>query len=187
MELPPPPQERSKRLHNFTLPHLRWGHQRFLKCVKLPSSSSPSPSPDHRSPAATGRGERDPVCVEKPPKVSTLGNGGGDAEARPWNLRTRRAACNEPGDEEQPTTRITNGVKRGSADGDSSQKLKFSVSLLKEEIEDDFAAFVGRKPPRRPKKRPRTVQKQMNNLFPGLWLAEEVTACSYDVPEPADT
>ncbi|KAF2546547.1 hypothetical protein F2Q70_00022607 [Brassica cretica] len=51
---PPPPPERSKRLHNFTLPYLRWGQQRFLRCVKLPSSSSSSPSADranHGSPA----------------------------------------------------------------------------------------------------------------------------------------
>uniref|UniRef100_M4F928 DUF1639 family protein n=1 Tax=Brassica campestris TaxID=3711 RepID=M4F928_BRACM len=178
MEFPPPP-ERSKRLHNFTLPYLRWGHQRFLKCVKLPSSSSP----DHRSPAVDGKLRLDP------PKVSTLGNGGGGdaAAARPWNLRTGRAACNEPGDEE--ATRITGVVVKrgGSHEGDSSpqKKLKFSVALLREEIEDDFTAFVGKKPPRRPKKRPRTVQKQMNTLFPGLWLAEEVTAGSYDVPEAA--
>ncbi|KAL0719243.1 hypothetical protein Bca4012_068567 [Brassica carinata] len=176
MELPPPPPspERSKRLHNFTLPYLRWGHQRFLKCVKLPSSSSSSPSPDHRSPPVAGGGELDLVCCDgKPPK-----DDGVAATARPWNLRTRRAACNEPGDE--PPTRITGG------DGES-QKLRFSVSLLREEIEDDFTAFVGKKPPRRPKKRPRTVQKQMNTLFPGLWLAEEVTEGSYDVPEAAET
>lgn len=153
----PPPQERSKRLHNFTLPYLRWGHQRFLKCVNLP----PSSSSDHRSPAvAGGGGEFDLIACDgkpPPPKVSALGDAAA-AAARPWNLRTRRAACNEPGDEEEEEpTRIT-AVKRDS----SSQKLKFSVSLLREEIEDDFTAFVGRKPPRRPKKRPRTVQKQLN-------------------------
>ncbi|KAL0857323.1 hypothetical protein Bca101_062477 [Brassica carinata] len=182
MELPPPPPspERSKRLHNFTLPYLRWGHQRFLKCVKLPSSSSSSsPSPDHRSPPVAGGGELDLLCCDgKPPKDDGVAAAAAAAAARPWNLRTRRAACNEPGDE--PPTRITGG------DGDS-QKLKFSVTLLREEIEDDFTAFVGKKPPRRPKKRPRTVQKQMNTLFPGLWLAEEVTEGSYDVPEAAET
>ncbi|KAF3606590.1 hypothetical protein DY000_02050089 [Brassica cretica] len=69
-------------------------------------------------------------------------------------------------------------VKRG---GDGSEKLKFSVCLLREEIEEDFTALIGKKPPRRP----RLVQKQMNTLFPGLWLGEEVTAASYDVPEAA--
>ncbi|KAF2548581.1 hypothetical protein F2Q70_00023083 [Brassica cretica] len=192
MEFPPPP-ERSKRLHNFTLPYLRWGQQRFLRCVKLPSSSSSSPSPDranHGSPSLPGAGGGGESAQ---PKVSALGNGdaAAAAAARPWNLRTRRAACNEPGGGDEPTTTttrmiITNeigGVKRGGGDG--SEKLKFSVCLLREEIEEDFTALIGKKPPRRPKKRPRLVQKQMNTLFPGLWLGEEVTAGSYDVPEAA--
>ncbi|KAJ4893930.1 hypothetical protein Rs2_20724 [Raphanus sativus] len=213
---PPPPPERSKRLHNFTLPYLRWGQQRFLRCVKLPSSSSSSPSPDraiHGSPAPLPGGE----SAQQQPKVSALGNNGGvdAAAARPWNLRTRRAACNEPGgggDETTTTTRIITTtttthetgvvVKRGGSgssnqeggggDPSSQQKqVKFCVALLREEIEEDFTALIGKKPPRRPKKRPRLVQKQMNTLFPGLWLAEEVTIGSYDVPEaapaPADT
>ncbi|XP_023641548.1 uncharacterized protein LOC111831477 [Capsella rubella] len=217
MELPPPP-ERSKRLHNFTLPYLRWGQQRFLRCVKLPhhrSPSSSSPSPDHRSHNGTGELSLDLVYDggnNKPKLSSVLGNGGedrtnnntsGDVAVRPWNLRTRRAACNEPGDE---STRIVDsssslrrheiGVKRGGSsedggDGDfhnnNNNKVKFSVSLLREEIEQDFSALIGKKPPRRPKKRPRLVQKQMNTLFPGLWLAEEVTADSYDVPEAVET
>ena len=100
-----------------------------------------------------------------------MGNGDA-AAARPWNLRTRRAACNEPGGGDDPTTTtttrmiITNeigGVKRGGeGGGDGSEKLKFSVCLLREEIEEDFTALIGKKPPRRPKKRPRLVQKQMN-------------------------
>ncbi|KAF2582232.1 hypothetical protein F2Q68_00003124 [Brassica cretica] len=156
----------------FTLPYLRWGHQRSLRCVNLPSSSSFPPSPDH--------GERrnlsiDPICDGKPPKVSNLGNGGGDdaaavAEAaRPWNLRTRRAACNEP-------TRITHG----HGDSEKKEKVKFSVSLLRGEIEEDFTSLFG-------KKRPRLVQNQINTLFPGLWLAEQVTEGSYVVPEPTLT
>ncbi|KAG5385238.1 hypothetical protein IGI04_036708 [Brassica rapa subsp. trilocularis] len=73
--------------------------------------------------------------------INYLRNGGGDdvAGAPPWNPMTMRAACNEPGDE---STRIT-GVKRGSNEGGGdrdSQKLKFSVSLLREEIKKDSTA-----------------------------------------------
>ncbi|XP_010465919.1 PREDICTED: uncharacterized protein LOC104746198 [Camelina sativa] len=225
MELPPPLPERSKRLHNFTLPYLRWGQQRFLRCVKLPPHhhhhhrSSPSPS-DHRSRSNNGGKEEltldllyDSGNNNKPKRLSSVErnntSGTGDvvavsvAATRPWNLRTRRAACNEPGDE---STRIiessssslllrrheiVGGLKRGSSedhgDGDLNNKVKFSVSLLREEIEQDFSALIGKKPPRRPKKRPRLVQKQINNLLPGLWLGEEVTADSYDVPEDVET
>lgn len=130
-----------------------------------------------------GKLRLDLVCDGKP-KVSVLGNGGGEEEARngdavvaaarPWNLRTRRAACNEPGDEstriiESSIRRHEIGLKRGNneggdGDGDSNknEKVKFSVSLLREEIEEDFTALIGKRPPRRPKKRPRLVQKQMN-------------------------
>ncbi|CAN7077164.1 unnamed protein product, partial [Brassica oleracea var. botrytis] len=165
-EFPPRP-ERSKRLHNFTLPYLGWGQQRFLRCVKLPSSSSSSPSPDRANhgslPGAGGGGE------SAQPKVSALGNGAAAAAARPWNLRTRRAACDEPTTTTKMIIANEIAVKRG---GDGSEKLKFSVCLLREEIEEDFTALIGKKPPRRPKKRPRLVQKQMNTLFPGLWLGE---------------
>ncbi|CAN8258909.1 unnamed protein product [Cochlearia groenlandica] len=197
METPPPSPApvRSKRLHNFTLPYLRWGHQRSLRCVKLPNHH-PSPSPSvSRGGVVISERELmvDPAHGPGKHKVSVLGNGEEAIEAaRPWNLRTRRAACNEPESiiESSPLLRRNEiGVKRGYNEGGvgelqkKEKVLKFSVSLLREEIEDDFAALIGKKPPRRPKKRPRIVQKQMNTLFPGLWLAEEVTADSYDAAE----
>ncbi|CAL9218156.1 unnamed protein product [Arabidopsis halleri] len=177
----PPPPERSKRLHNFSLPHLRWGQQRFLRCVNLPSPPPSSSSPDH---AATNR------------SVSIAGGGGGArngevvAAARPWNLRMRRAACSEPGDES--AAKIEIGVKKRSIidneDGGEkkNEKLKLSISLLRDEIEQDFSIAFGKKPPKRPKKRPRLVQKKLNTIFPGLWLnEEEVTIDSYNGPEAA--
>jgi len=91
------------------------------------------------------------------------------------------------------------------------EKTKFSVSLTKEEVEHDFWALVGTRPPRRPKKRPRIIQKNLDviipltpsiinyihafflvilfnfvsflqTLFPGMWLSE-VTAECYEVAE----
>nr|KYP69713.1 hypothetical protein KK1_008914 [Cajanus cajan] len=101
----------------------------------------------------------------------------------PWNLRTRRAACKAPPHDEDrrfsemgcspsPVKKVVVG----------NERVKFSVSLSKEEVEQDFWALVGTRPPRRPRKRPRIVQRQLNTLFPGLWLAE-VTAESYKVAE----
>ncbi|WVZ23963.1 hypothetical protein V8G54_002507 [Vigna mungo] len=46
------------------------------------------------------------------------------------------------------------------------EKTKFSVSLTKEEVEHDFCALLGTKPPRRPKKRPRIVQKNLDVIIP---------------------
>lgn len=53
------------------------------------------------------------------------------AEAPPWNLRTRLASFNGPGDEPTTITGVKRGSNEGGGDGDL-QKLKFSVSLLKE-------------------------------------------------------
>ncbi|KAK2982541.1 hypothetical protein RJ640_026674, partial [Escallonia rubra] len=127
---------------------------------------------------------------------------------RPWNLRTRRAACKAPkggggggkgfsvdvGKPSSSPSRVERAESRsprlrgsaaagGNAAVPSSEKrAKFSVDLSRREIEQDFLAMVGQRPPRRPKKRPRIVQKQMDTLFPGLWLTE-VSAEDYKVPD----
>lgn len=88
---------------------------------------------------------------------------------RPWNLRTRRAACKAPAAgagesgkglriEEKPAMRTPNG---GAVKSPKLRKMKFSLGLSKEEIEEDFMKLLGHRPPRRPKKRPRNVQKHV--------------------------
>lgn len=50
------------------------------------------------------------------------------------------------------------------------KKRKLWISLSREEIEEDIYSLTGSRPARRPKKRPKTVQKQMDTVFPGLFL-----------------
>ncbi|XP_039058146.1 uncharacterized protein LOC120201642 [Hibiscus syriacus] len=105
-------------------------------------------------------------------------------ETRPWNLRKRRAAWQ--------TTIVGKGTNNiyssplatssTAAADEKRPRPKFSVSLSKKEIEQDFMAITGRRPPGRPKKRARHVQKQLDSLFPGMWLSE-VSEDSYKVPE----
>ena len=40
--------------------------------------------------------------------------------------------------------------------------MKFSLSLTKKEIEEDFIKMTGQNPPRRPRRRPKNVQKKIN-------------------------
>lgn len=54
------------------------------------------------------------------------------------------------------------GGTAAAASGEKSERPKFSIALSKREIEEDFYAMVGHRPPRRPKKRARIVQKQMD-------------------------
>ena len=108
---------------------------------------------------------------------------------RPWNLRKRRAACKAPPIggkslriEERNKANYSplrseggnNGGKsprlvRGAASGSGLEKKdrpkerpKFSLTLSKKEIDEDFIQMLGHRPPRRPKKRPRAVQKQLD-------------------------
>ncbi|XP_019160076.1 PREDICTED: uncharacterized protein LOC109156702 [Ipomoea nil] len=69
-----------------------------------------------------------------------------------------------------------------SSSGEKRDRAKFSVPLAKREIEEDFMAILGQRPPRRPKKRPKLVQRSLDTLFPGLWLSE-ITPDLYKVPD----
>ena len=207
--------ERSKPLHNFSFPSLKWGSQKFLRCVNVPSNNNnnnnhpPQPSPssplDRRSSRLQSKPHINQIEASRIPKrkpnqnvdgvagkklkVSTFedGGGGGGEEVgaaaanggganRPWNLRTRRAACKAPSPQQpQSQAQLPHDEERKFFDvgGSSSlqvkekkvmmdERAKFSVSLSKEEVEQDFWGLVGTRPPRRPKKRPRIVQRQLD-------------------------
>lgn len=56
------------------------------------------------------------------------------------------------------------------------------ISLSRKEKEDDFLILKGTKPPQRPKKRPKVVEKALHFCMPGNWLSD-VTRGRYDVRE----
>ncbi|CAO2171065.1 unnamed protein product [Urochloa humidicola] len=173
---PPPPPSSRTRLHDFSFPTLSWGTHRLLRCSKSgngPASSPPpsgpyTPSPDkekhHRPEGAGGSLQRR------------------RAAKRPWNLRTRRSATAAP---------VRPSIPEGGEDEEAvpapppaaeAKKRGFSIALSKDEIAEDFVAIRGSRPPRRPKKRSRTVQRQLDLLYPGLCLAD-VTPGSYKIEE----
>ncbi|XP_022994039.1 uncharacterized protein LOC111489849 [Cucurbita maxima] len=263
--------ERSKSLHNFMLPCLKWGNQKHLRCMKVNSngvqvsgmnrqshSSRSEESTESRSresgsemrmffkdlemrpkvsksiikktddvgieavreklmfdlktaadkmkeailsKEAVVTGEEaeeknDSAGMEETPAAVALSM----AETRPWNLRTRRAACKAPNVDGGGSKNLKLDEKKSNSnsplrsDGDvksprlkigtekKKKKVKLVVPLSKREIDEDFMEMVGLRPPRRPKKRTRIVQKQLDTLFPGLWLSE-ITADLYKVPE----
>ncbi|CAA7408413.1 unnamed protein product [Spirodela intermedia] len=108
------------------------------------------------------------------------------AEDLPWNLRTRRStpASNARSlTQSQATSRLSSGTAERREAALRRRRPRFSLPLTKEEIDEDLYAFTGRLAPRRPKKRSRSVQKQLDMLFPGLCLSE-VTAEMYQVADP---
>ncbi|XP_020587826.1 uncharacterized protein LOC110029712 [Phalaenopsis equestris] len=108
--------------------------------------------------------------------------------ACPWNSRKRRAACQAPLENERNKYNCSShsipplgkSVMRSSAVGENGWRKKFSISLSRAEIEEDFLVFKGTKPSRRPKKRPKVIQRQLDDLFPGVWLSE-INANMYKV------
>ncbi|KAK7291414.1 hypothetical protein RIF29_06541 [Crotalaria pallida] len=190
--------ERSKPLHNFSLPCLKWGSQKFLKCVNFnttqqnhhpqPSSLDPRSSSRLKSKSQQPHIKKIQSFPTKKLKVSILEEAA-TANAKPWNLRTRRAACKAPQFEVPHEEKfkfcdvgVASSPLKEKIQKKETEKAEFNVSLSKEEVERDFLALVGTKPPRRPKKRPKIVQRQLDTLFPGLWLTE-VTEELYKVPD----
>ncbi|KAK1561010.1 hypothetical protein Q3G72_033391 [Acer saccharum] len=111
-----------------------------------------------------------------------------------WNFRPRKAVTKTKvnnngygsggavkiGGAAKATQGPTPSVKAPAAK--NNEKPKFSISLTKEEIEEDFLAMTGSKPPRKAQKRARSVQKQLDYVFPGLWL-DSITPDSYRVDD----
>ncbi|XP_051145728.1 uncharacterized protein LOC127261414 [Andrographis paniculata] len=114
-----------------------------------------------------------------------------------WNLRKRRDPClaSENGIADGKGLKVDSprhdpGVSaakspnhRGNGRVEKSKRPKFSLSLSKKEIEEDYFNIFNRRLPAKPKKRPKAIQKNLDGLFPGLYLTE-VTPSMYEVPKP---
>nr|CAB3464537.1 unnamed protein product [Digitaria exilis] len=183
---PSPAPAARTRLHDFSFPTLSWGTHRLLRCSKdggASASASASPPPHPQTPS--------PEKEEKPQGQhgSSLPGATGAAPQppRPWNLRTRRSATVAPlASRSEAAGKAAAGLAQRPLASPSAaaaaRKRGFSAALTKEEIAEDFAAIRGTRPPRRPKKRPRAVQRQLDMLYPGSSLAD-VNLDSYKIDE----
>ncbi|XP_051134007.1 uncharacterized protein LOC127253440 [Andrographis paniculata] len=184
------PPLKSQPLHNFSLPHLRWAH-------KSSSSTSPAASHHHRfRRAGESPDHHHTEQKEQSPRRNAASSL--EDEVKPWNLRPRKeivraapppppqnfsgkATADETNDAKLNSS-AGNGVKsqrlRGSSGAERRAKRRLWISLSREEIEEDVYALTGGKPARRPRKWPRNVQKQLDSVFPGLYLVG-VAADSY--------
>ncbi|KAL2347593.1 hypothetical protein Fmac_001593 [Flemingia macrophylla] len=216
-----PSPKGSNPLHSSSFPFLNWGKNRRIR-----SAATGCDGGDHRSSASNSdesTATPSKESVEKQPH-------GGDEDG----IAVRRRSCEALESEKEKSEGRGSGARRQRRnqsppvrhDGASrlpqlrsasekTEKVKFSLQLSKKEIEEDFMAMLGHLPPRRPNKRPKHVQKQLDvsnrlhsnpflishvfgfpmiqwrfffffgALCPGLWLAE-VTADSYKVIEAAE-
>ncbi|CAN6843695.1 unnamed protein product [Brassica oleracea] len=185
-------RERPKTRHNFTLPDLKWGFQRSLRCMKLQSNGGSVETERWRSEEGIEEyGEKiisdlrteaekmkalifrerivDFEDEDKKEREREASPPGVAAEVKPWNLRKRRAACKAP---------VAESVN-------CDEVAKFMSTLSKKEMEDDYMTMMGHRPPRRPKKRLRTLQKQIDLLHPAFYFTQ-ITEDIYQVPDAAE-
>ncbi|XP_022718814.1 uncharacterized protein LOC111276990 isoform X2 [Durio zibethinus] len=112
---------------------------------------------------------------------------------RPWNLRPRKvvmetstavatAVAEKMSEMTAPKSMRLRGLAENGGVVEKKEKKKFWIALSREEIEEDIFVMTGSRPSRRPKKRPKNIQKQLDNVFPGLWLVG-TTADAYRVAD----
>ncbi|KAJ4727240.1 DUF1639 family protein [Melia azedarach] len=145
-----------------------------------------------KKPTASSEGSRSRIFIRIKTKNSKIAEEVADAGdqncvaedaeelvPKTWNLRPRKLVTKDVKTPAPSPAKIAEKKEK-----EKEKKRKFSIPLSKEEIEDDFLTMTGNKPSRRPKKRARNVQKQLDYVFPGLWLAS-ITPDSYRVNDGA--
>ncbi|XP_039028722.1 uncharacterized protein LOC120162685 isoform X1 [Hibiscus syriacus] len=116
-----------------------------------------------------------------------------EAVQRPWKLRPRKAVVETStevvtsvaekfGETAAPKSMRLRGFAENGGVTEKKEKRKFWIALSKEEIEEDIFVITGSRPARRPKKRSKNIQKQLDNVFPGLWLVG-TTADAYRIAD----
>jgi hypothetical protein len=101
------------------------------------------------------------VAAEPQNKASRLPAKGTAAEEAPeaprrqWNLRDRTSWQDYRAEVARPYKKL------GTTEAGGNKSRGFSVPLTRQEIDADFVAITGRKPPRKPKKRPKAVQRRI--------------------------
>ncbi|KAG6402735.1 hypothetical protein SASPL_134946 [Salvia splendens] len=174
------------------------GIKRSKILIKIPckTSKTEDENPQEEPLEAEKNDEHD--CSGEAQDEEKISNNITDEETKTWNLRPRKPlyksggpvksngpAMPERSKAQSPLRSLNNrSGENDSGNGGKKEKRKLSVfiPLTKDEIEEDIFALTGSKPARRPKKRAKNIQKQVDVCFPGLWLVS-ITADSYKVSE----
>lgn len=167
------------------------------------SSEKKSATPDGRSKILIRIRAKSQKPAEEAADTGDQSLNAEEADAKTWNLRPRRPILKPPNaggggggvkvgrlatqeikNPRSESTRPRNQAEGKAAAEKKEKKPRFSVSLSREEIEEDIFAMTGSRASRRPKKRAKNVQKQIDSIYPGMWL-NSVTPDLYEVPDPA--
>ncbi|ERN04006.1 hypothetical protein AMTRI_Chr13g118220 [Amborella trichopoda] len=148
-----------------TMPYLKWGAQKRLRCMKVQfQENNNKSSPLFLEPPSQKPIDNEPEKVPEP-----AGELNPVAGFRP----------NSPEIWQRPR-RLRGSAKDNELHGDGGWP-KIDLQLSRKEKEDDFLAMGGRLA-LRPKKRPKYIQKKIDRLLPGGWLPD-VNPNTYEVHE----
>ncbi|XP_062232638.1 uncharacterized protein LOC133929899 [Phragmites australis] len=175
-----PPSASSSRsrdpllLSSFDLP-AGWGCRRpmaFCRDIDAHVVTEPDAAatvPQNNAPGSPAKGA---VAAQLAPAAEEAQ----EAPRRQWNLRDRT------GWRDYRVEDARQHKKLGNMEAGGKKSRGLSVPLTRQEIDADFVAITGQKPPRRPKKRAKNVQRQIEMLSHGSLLSE-VTRDRYKVNE----
>lgn len=144
---PPPPASSSRPRDPllfgcFDLPS-GWGCRKPMGFCRDIGVSEPAPAA--AAEPIQNKGPRSPAkgaAAEEAP----------EAPRSKWNLRDRTTWRDYRAEDARPLKKLANTEAKSRG---------FSAPLTRQEIDADFVAITGRKPPRKPKKRPKAIQRQI--------------------------
>lgn len=162
--------------HNFFFPGLRRKNQQILPRMefdpktKMASPTSPKPTLLYPQPDPSLTRNQDHLLHSIPSEVCKK-----SVSIKETSAANGKEEALAPGSSPRYLPIMQqNKVKhsrRAAVGAAKREEQKFSVSLTKEEIEEDLFAMTGLKPPWRPKKRSKVVKQQLDvrNFAFGLW------------------
>ncbi|XP_054781431.1 uncharacterized protein LOC129300751 [Prosopis cineraria] len=162
---------------------LQWGNRKRLRCVRVkdPRASARLNGGIRRkiSSAADRSGitASDKENTHFQPNRFTRNSDG--STLRSTGVETRKSASPEKEDRYYTTRGSAAGEDNGkvSGDGNNGEERaavwpKLYIALSSKEKEEDFLAMKGCKPPQRPKKRAKMIQRSLLLVSPGAWLTD---------------
>ncbi|XP_022747088.1 uncharacterized protein LOC111296878 [Durio zibethinus] len=177
-------EERSQRTCKTIEPELflQWGNRKRLRCVRVKGPQKIS----HKSNAIVRRRITSRLLdKESSPFSQSNHRPTRNSEAAVLRSGTteHRKALSPEKEDRYYTTRGSavglvdeNGkVALDSNNGDDNKGLvwpKLYITLSSKEKEEDFMAMKGCKPPQRPKKRAKIIQRSLLLVSPGAWLTD---------------
>ncbi|KAM3740937.1 hypothetical protein ACB098_08G137000 [Castanea mollissima] len=157
---------------------LQWGNRKRLRCVKVKDQSLANKSDCLGKKKITSRVDRRVVSAAEKESVSPQPHRINKNSDSPMN--NRKVLVTSPEKEDRYYT------TRGSLGLDDNGKVlldpvkedrgvvwpKLFITLSSKEKEEDFMAMKGCKPPQRPKKRAKLIQRSLLLVSPGAWLSD---------------